>query len=61
MPEFVEIGDIHAHTGARFAFGAECDSGLDRDILERAIALIAIEFVGLRVVRYQKIGPAVRS
>ena len=55
----IEIRGIHAHSGARFSFGAEGDAGFHGDVLECAIALIAIELVGLRVVGYEQIGPAV--
>ena len=55
----VEIGGVHAHSGAGFAFGAEGDAGFDGDVFERAVALIAIELVGLGVVGYEKVGPAV--
>src|SRR4029077_14884678 len=55
----VEIGDIDAHAGARFAFTAESDSCLDCSIFESAVVLVAIELVRLRVVGHQEIGPAV--
>ena len=55
----VEIGGIDAHACAGFAFFAEGDAGFDGDIFERAVALIAVELVGLRVVGDEKVGPAV--
>ena len=55
----VEIRRVDAHAGSRFAFGAERDARLDGDILERAIALIAVELVRLRIVRNEEIGPAI--
>ena len=55
----VEIGRIDAHTGARLAVFAESHAGLHGDILERSVALIAIELVRLRIVRDEKIRPAV--
>src|SRR5262249_54139187 len=55
----VEVSGIHAHTGAGLAIGAEGDAGLDGDILERAVAIVAVKLVGLRVIGDQKIGPAV--
>src|ERR1700685_3927814 len=55
----IEIGGVYSHSGAGFSFGAECHAGFDGYVLETAIALIAIEFVGLRVVGYQKVGPAI--
>ena len=55
----IEIGGVHAHSGAGFSFGAERYAGFYGNIPERAIALIAIELVWLGVIGYQKIGPAV--
>ena len=45
--------------GTRFTFSAEGETGFDGDVLELAIAQIAIELVGLRVVGHQQIGPSV--
>ena len=55
----VEVGRVDAHAGARPAVGAEGDAGLDADLLEGAVALVAIELVGLRVVGDDQIRPAV--
>ena len=55
----VEIGDVDAHAGARLAFGAEGDSSLDGDFFECAVALVAVELVGLGVVGDEQIGPAI--
>ena len=55
----VEIGGVDAHAGAGFAFFAEGDAGFDGHILESAVALIAIELVGLGVVGDEQVGPAV--
>ena len=55
----VEIGDVDSHAGARFAFAAEGDSGLDGGIFEGAVALVAVKLVGLSVVGDEQIGPAV--
>ena len=55
----VEVRHVHAHPGARFAFGAEGEPGFDGDILELAVAQVAIELVGLRVVGDEQIRPAV--
>ena len=54
-----EVADIHAHTRARFTFGAERQSRFDGDILEFSVAQISIELVRLRIVRHQQIRPAV--
>src|SRR4029078_5611086 len=54
-----EVSDINPHTGSSFTLGAERNAGLDRDVLERAVVVIAIELVRLRVIRDQQIGPAV--
>jgi hypothetical protein len=54
-----EIGNIHAHAGAGFALGAKSQSNLDGCIFERSVVLVAIQLVGLSVVRDQQIGPAI--
>ena len=41
----VEIGRVHAHTSAGFPLRAESYAAFDRDILERPVALIAVELV----------------
>src|SRR5271166_1718927 len=55
----VEIGDVNAHSRARFSFAAESEPGLDGGIFEGAIALVAIELIRLRVVGDKEVGPAV--
>ena len=55
----VEVPNVHAHAGARLAFGAESDSRFDGDIFECAVTLIAIQLVWLRIICDQQIGPAV--
>src|SRR5258708_4514099 len=55
----VEIGAIDAHAGAGFAFIAEGEAHFDGDILEFAVAEIAIKLVGLGVVGDEEIRPAV--
>ena len=54
-----EVAGIHTHSGAGFPFRAEGDSCFDGDIFECAVAEIAVELVGLRVVGDQEIGPAI--
>ena len=46
----VEVGGVHAHTGARFTVVAERDSRPHADIFKRAVSQIAVQLVGLRVV-----------
>ena len=58
-PGTIDVRCVDAHSGARLAVGAEGHTGLDRDVLERAVPLVAIELVRLRVVRHEEIGPAV--
>ena len=58
-PEPSKSADIDAHAGARLAVGAERQPGFDGDVLERAVAQVAIELVRLRVVGDEQIGPAV--
>src|SRR5882762_170540 len=55
----VEVGHIDAHTVARSAVRGKCDAGIQCDIFNRTVALIPIKFVGLRVIGYQQITPAV--
>ena len=59
LPGAVEVAGVDAHAGARLAFGAERQPGFDGDVLERAVAQVAIELVRLRVVGDEQIGPAV--
>src|SRR5882724_3643786 len=54
-----EIGGIDAHSGASFAVRAESDASVHGDVFEGAIAVVAIELVGLRVVGDDEIGPSV--
>src|SRR5580658_8271450 len=54
-----EIGNVHAHTRASLALAAEGESSFYRGVFERAVALIAIELVGLGVVGDEQIRPAV--
>ena len=55
----VVVGGVHAHAGARHTVFAESHSRNDRLLAEGAVAIVAIEFVRLRVVREQQIRPAV--
>ena len=55
----VEVAGVDAHAGARFAFRAERQPRFDGDVLERAVAQVAIELVRLRVVGDEQIRPAV--
>ena len=58
-PRIFEVADIHTHPGACLAFRAERQSRVHRRILEFSVAKISVEFVRLRVVGHQQIGPAV--
>src|SRR5260370_41506517 len=53
------VGGVHAHTGAGNAVFAEGDSRYHGFFRECAIAIVAIKLVGLRVIRKQKVWPAV--
>src|SRR5260221_617224 len=55
----IVIGGVNAHAGAGYAVFAEGDSGDDGFFGEGAVAIVAIELVGLGVVGEEKIGPAV--
>ena len=55
----VVIRNIDAHSGPRLPVFAERDSSAHRDIFERAVAQVAIQLIGLRIVRDQNIRPAV--
>src|ERR1035437_8768628 len=55
----VEVGGVHAHAGARFAVVAEGHAGAHRDVFESAVAQVAIELVGLRVVGDEEVWPAI--
>src|SRR5580658_3643174 len=55
----VVIRSVNAHTGARHTIFAEPDAGRNRALFKRAVLLIHIKFVGLRVVRDQDVGPSI--
>ncbi len=55
----IVIGGVNAHAGAGYAVFAEGDSGDDGFFGEGAVAVVAIELVGLGVVGEEEIGPAV--
>src|SRR5204862_5889353 len=55
----IVIRGVHTHARAGYAVFAESDSGDDGFFGEGAVAIVAIKFVGLGVIREQKIGPAV--
>ena len=55
----VEIRDVDAHAGARLAVFAEGHAGAHGNVFEGAVAQIAVELVGLRVVGDQEVRPAV--
>src|SRR5260370_31015224 len=55
----IVIGSVHAHAGAGHAVFAEGDSGDHALFGKGAVAVVAVELVGLRVVGEEQIGPAV--
>src|SRR5258707_208932 len=55
----IVIGGVNAHAGAGYAVFTEGDTGDDGFFGEGAVAIVAIELVGLGVVGEEKIGPAV--
>ena len=55
----VVVGRVHAHAGARDAGLVEGDAGGDADVGERAVLLVLVEAVRLRVVGHEQIEPAV--
>ena len=55
----VHVGGVDAHAGAGAAFLAERQAGLEAQLDERAVAVVAIELVGLRVVGDEDVGPGV--
>ncbi len=59
MAGAVVVGGVHPHTGAGHAVFAEGDSRRDALFLERAVVLVQIQLVRLRVVGQQNVGPAV--
>src|SRR5215831_2848721 len=59
MAGTVIVGGVDTHPGARDSVLAEGNSGGDRLLLERAVLLVEVKLVGLRVVGNRDIGPAV--
>ncbi len=55
----IVVGGVHAHAGTGHAVFAKGDSRDHRFFGECAVAIVAIKLVRLRVIRKQKIGPAV--
>src|SRR5437764_15334031 len=55
----IEVGYVDSHSSARLAIGAEGETGFNPRILECPVALIAIKFVGLRVIGDDNVGPSV--
>ncbi len=55
----IEIRGVDSHAGAGLAVLAESHAGSHGDIFERAVALIAVELIRLRVVGDQQVRPAV--
>src|SRR3984885_681846 len=55
------MGSVHSHARARFAFIAEGETRVHSGILERTVALVAIKFIGLRIVGDQQVGPSAAS
>ncbi len=49
----VEVRDGNAHAGPRLAVLAKGHSGSQRDLFEAAVAAIAIQLVGLRIVSHE--------
>ena len=52
----VEVRGVDPHARPRLPVVAERDAGLERDVLEAAVALIAIELVRLRIVGDEESG-----
>src|SRR5579859_4871030 len=59
MAGTVIIRGIYAHSRARYTVFAKGDAGQHRFLRKRSVAIVAIELVGLRIVRKQEIRPAV--
>jgi hypothetical protein len=55
----IVVGGVNAHAGAGYAVFTEGDSSDDGFFGESAVAIVAIELVGLGVVGEEEIGPAV--
>src|SRR4051794_33624350 len=55
----IVISRVGAHSTSSHTLFAESNARAQRDIGECAIAVVAVELVGLRVVRYKNIRPAV--
>ncbi len=55
----VEISDVDAHAGARFAFAAEGNAYLDCSVFECTVVLVAVKLVRLGVIGDEEIRPAV--
>src|SRR5467141_1253567 len=55
----IVVGGIHAHAGAGDSIFAEGDARDDGFFGEGAISVVAIQLVGLCVVRKEEIGPAI--
>ena len=55
----VVIGCVHAHGPARFSVLGESDSGGEANVFERAVTVVSIKPVGLRIVGLKNIRPAV--
>jgi len=54
-----EVPSVHAHAGARLSIGAKGNASLHTHFFEGAIAVVAIELVGLSVVGDDQVRPAV--
>src|SRR5262249_56551587 len=59
MAAAVVVGGIGAHAGAGHSVLAEADARSDSTLFKGSILLVDVEFVGLRVVRDQNVGPAI--
>ena len=55
----VVVGGVHAHGAARHAVFAERHAGRHAFFGERAVAVVAVQLVGLRIVGDEQIRPAV--
>src|SRR5262249_47459679 len=55
----VVVGRVHAHARARNAIFTERHPGWNGFLAECAVAIVAIQFVGLRVVGDEDVGPSV--
>src|SRR5258707_1327745 len=50
---------IYAHAAARLAVFTEGDTGAHGDLLKLSVAQVAVELIGLGIVGYEEVGPAV--